>query len=485
MPLANHDRRAAGCSGGSRSVLGTLVLVVFLSLVLLGGAEPAALAAVDAQPIVVRVKPDAGSGVGGTRVHILGSNFTGASAVRFGGTPAVSFAVESARKITATAPAGTGTVDITVTTPEGTSATGASDRFSYLPAVTSVEPRVGPVGGGYEVMINGVALGEATGVDFGATAAASFKVDSPTSITAVAPSEAAGDVGVRVTTAQGTSRVKGLEDHFTFTPTVTSVSPEEGPTAGGERVTVTGTGFVSGATTFAFGRAWMPGQCDSSTECTVVTPPRNEAAPDRAEAFTVLLQVAVHHVTSPRSYSGWYTYALRPLLAIRVPDHGPLVSPGTGLELRYFFYVGSFSCDEHASGEVLTNDEPVDLIGVDNLAGSCGLLGRSFALSLNAAGPNEEPTASIDQPLSVVLAGGLEGKSACYYEAEGMSGPLLDVTQMVEEISDLTTVFTLVPEESEEEACLMFPGKTLNGELFVLGHLVELGPPFETEVVGR
>jgi hypothetical protein len=64
-------------------------------------------------------------------VTITGTNFTGATAVKFGSTNATSFTVNSASSITAVSPAGTGTVDVTVTTPEGTSATSPSDRFSY------------------------------------------------------------------------------------------------------------------------------------------------------------------------------------------------------------------------------------------------------------------------------------------------------------------------------------------------------------------
>ena len=37
--------------------------------------------------------------------------------------------------ITADSPAGTGTVDVTVTTPGGTSATSAADQFTYIAAV--------------------------------------------------------------------------------------------------------------------------------------------------------------------------------------------------------------------------------------------------------------------------------------------------------------------------------------------------------------
>ena len=62
---------------------------------------------------------------------ISGTNFTGAIGVNFGGTPAT-FTVDSGTMITATSPAGSGTVDITVTTPAGTSASVPVDRFTYV-----------------------------------------------------------------------------------------------------------------------------------------------------------------------------------------------------------------------------------------------------------------------------------------------------------------------------------------------------------------
>jgi hypothetical protein len=45
---------------------------------------------------------------------------------------ATGFTVNSATQITATAPAGTGTVDVRVTTAGGTSATGAADQYTYV-----------------------------------------------------------------------------------------------------------------------------------------------------------------------------------------------------------------------------------------------------------------------------------------------------------------------------------------------------------------
>jgi len=83
-------------------------------------------------PTVTSISPSGGPAAGGTSVTITGTNFTGASAVSFGGTAATSYTVNSATQITATAPAGSGTVNITVTTTGGTG-TGMG-LFTYVAA---------------------------------------------------------------------------------------------------------------------------------------------------------------------------------------------------------------------------------------------------------------------------------------------------------------------------------------------------------------
>jgi hypothetical protein len=84
-------------------------------------------------PTVTKVEPNRGSPAGGTTVTITGTGFTGATAVKFGAASAKSFTVNSATSITAVSPKvkGTGTVDVTVTTPIGTSPTGAADQFTF------------------------------------------------------------------------------------------------------------------------------------------------------------------------------------------------------------------------------------------------------------------------------------------------------------------------------------------------------------------
>ncbi|WP_040871889.1 IPT/TIG domain-containing protein, partial [Nocardia exalbida] len=54
-------------------------------------------------------------------VTLTGTGLTAATAVNFGATPAASFTVDSDTQITAVTPAGTGTVQVTVTTTGGTS----------------------------------------------------------------------------------------------------------------------------------------------------------------------------------------------------------------------------------------------------------------------------------------------------------------------------------------------------------------------------
>lgn len=96
--------------------------------------------AAGAIPVVSAIAPSSGPSSGGTTVTITGTGFGGATAVTFGASSATGFTVNSATQITATAPAGTGTVDIRVTTAGGTSATSAADQFTYVvaPAIPSL-----------------------------------------------------------------------------------------------------------------------------------------------------------------------------------------------------------------------------------------------------------------------------------------------------------------------------------------------------------
>jgi len=97
------------------------------------GKEIELSAEVQPTPEVDSISPAAGSVTGGTEVKIIGSDFTGASAVKFGELTAQTFKVESDSEIVATAPKSkkVGSFDVTVTTLAGTSAAVRGDRFTY------------------------------------------------------------------------------------------------------------------------------------------------------------------------------------------------------------------------------------------------------------------------------------------------------------------------------------------------------------------
>src|SRR5262249_12816518 len=84
-----------------------------------------------APPTVANVNPNTGPTSGGTSVTITGTNFSGATAVRFGSNAAGSFTVDSATQITPTSPTGVGTVDVTVPTAGGTSPIPSGDRITH------------------------------------------------------------------------------------------------------------------------------------------------------------------------------------------------------------------------------------------------------------------------------------------------------------------------------------------------------------------
>lgn len=164
---------------------------------------------VNVVPTVTKVAPKSGIYTGGNTVTVYGSGFTGATLVNFGSKSGSNLAVTSDTKLTVTAPAGTGTVDIAVVTPGGVSPATSKDRYTYLsmPVVSSVSPTYGPVKGGNTVLIYGTNFKGVTSVSFGAKKVTSLSVNTAgTRITLKAPAvRAKGTVDVTVRTRVGIS----------------------------------------------------------------------------------------------------------------------------------------------------------------------------------------------------------------------------------------------------------------------------------------
>jgi hypothetical protein len=119
------------------------------------------------------------------------------------------------------------------------------NKGSNEPAIDSFSPTIGPAG--TVVTITGVNLSGITGVSFGNTAATSFTLVSPTTITATVGGGATGDVTVTSTTA-GTMSLPGYI--YGIPPSITSISPDSGAT--GATILLSGTGFT-GTSILTFG----------------------------------------------------------------------------------------------------------------------------------------------------------------------------------------------------------------------------------------
>ncbi len=85
-------------------------------------------------PQVTSVVPNRGPTTGGGQVTVHGSDFSGATSVRFGSVEASSFRVTSSTSLTAQVPPGPpggATVDVVVTNPDGRSPVVSADRYTY------------------------------------------------------------------------------------------------------------------------------------------------------------------------------------------------------------------------------------------------------------------------------------------------------------------------------------------------------------------
>ncbi|MBF9239691.1 IPT/TIG domain-containing protein [Hymenobacter sp. BT683] len=212
-------------------------------------------------------------GLAGTVVTVLGSQFTGATSVKFNGTAAASFTVNSATQLTATVAAGSTTGPITITAPTGTVASVTPFVVGAPPTITSFTPATGPVGS--SVVITGTAFTGATRVTFNGAVSLAYTVNSATQLTATVPNAATtGPIAVTtpVNTAQSTTNFVVIQ-----APVILSFTPTAG--GAGTVVQLTGENFV-GVTRVTFNGTVAPiFTVNSSTKLTVTVPAQATTGP--------------------------------------------------------------------------------------------------------------------------------------------------------------------------------------------------------------
>ncbi len=301
-----------------------------------GGISPSGLAdrfTYDPVPAITALEGDEGPLAGGVQVTIRGSGFTSSAKVDFGLAEATGVHVESPTSMTVTAPAGTGTVPVSVMTAGGTSLADKADLFVYdpTPTLSKIEPGEGPVDGGTAVMITGTGFTKASTVSFGSTASSAVTVTSPTQLTARAPAGKKGKgetVDVTVATAGGTSATSEA-DRFVYQPPpwIGTVAPAEGPAAGGTTVTITGENFTA-ASKVSFGSSPASEVKVNSEDSITATSP--------AGTGKAYVTVTTAGGTSPKREGAEFTYI--PPTMLLIGGSGGGAGSGTGV-LPFFTVV--------------------------------------------------------------------------------------------------------------------------------------------------
>ncbi|GIF08343.1 S8 family serine peptidase [Actinoplanes siamensis] len=242
-------------------------------------------------PVTVALAPVSGTSAGGTVVTVTGSGFTtldlnNPAAVRFGAVNAASFTVLSDSRLTAvTAPGTDGAAVLRLANSAGTSTGTAS--FTYRsPLTATFDPVTGAKATGgttVTVTVSGGTVGASAAafaaekivVKVGDTVAPAAWLD-PTHLRVTVP--AATRTGAPTITlihdgVVGPASVSAIR----YAPTVTTIAPPKVSAAGGETVTITGTGFGEVAagdpTSVTFGGVNATSfQVRSSTQITAVVP---------------------------------------------------------------------------------------------------------------------------------------------------------------------------------------------------------------------
>jgi hypothetical protein len=262
------------------------------------------------------LSPAAGPLSGGNTVTLNGTGFTDKMHVLFGGISSPQVTLVSSTELRVVAPRGRAAdlVDVVVYNKNGLGQQRRGYRYHPAVRVTGINPLTGPQAGNTQVILTGTGFEGATAVRFGATAATSFTVDSPTQITATSPAgAAAGAVDLTVVTPRESWTVKS---GFTYadpagTAALFGLFPHVGAAAGGNTVTLTGQGLDAAGLTVTFGGQAATVLVQTATTATVTVPARGGS--------NRRVDVAVGGVGSLASA---YVYRLE--LSAITPNHAPI-----------------------------------------------------------------------------------------------------------------------------------------------------------------
>jgi hypothetical protein len=250
-------------------------------------------------------------------------------------------------------------------------------------------------------------------------------VVSGTSIAATAPAHSAGSVSVVVTNTD--SQNGTLTNGYSYTnpaPKVNSIAPNSGPAAGGASMTITGTGFLSGATVSLGGTAATGVNVVSSTSITATT---------ATHTAGVVSVVVTNNDSQSSSLSNAYTYIAAPTIAGINPSTGPIGGGNVATIVGTNFVSGatvSFGSTA-ATGVTVAGSTSITAAVPAHAAGTVDVVvanpdGQSSKLAngynYSAADPSLGLGVPYGDPNSATVAAGQTANYTLSIGGEGMSG---------------------------------------------------------------
>ncbi len=213
-------------------------------------------------PALTSIAPTS-STVGGTAftLTITGTGFAAGATVNFGANPAITPSSVTSTQIVATIPAAdiatASTVNVTVTNPAGGGTSNAQTFTMNNPAPTesSLSPTSATAGGAaFTLTVNGTGFVSTSVVKFNGAAKTTTFV-SATQLTAAVTAADIATAGTATVTVTNPAPGGGTSGNLSFTinavsgPTLSSIAPAAATVSGAAfTLTLTGTGFVTGAT---------------------------------------------------------------------------------------------------------------------------------------------------------------------------------------------------------------------------------------------
>ncbi len=299
-----------------------------------------------AAPTLTSLSQDSGALSGGTFITLSGSDFVTGATVTIGGEECTSPNVTSSSSMTCeTVGHAAGPVDVIVTNADTQLSGPLTYTYQIAPTVSSIDTTSGPADGGTTIIITGSDFIDGATVSVGGTDCTLTTFSSDSSITCVTAAHPAGTSNLTVTNPD--NQTGTLIDIFSFiaAPTITSSNPNAGTVDGATVITISGTGFIIGATVTIDGMTCDNPTVTSSTSITC------ETAAHVASAPVDIIVTNTDTLAQSGTGTGVYTYQVAPTVFSILPTAGPLTGgtavtiTGTGFLANATVAIGGVSCN--------------------------------------------------------------------------------------------------------------------------------------------